>query len=183
MKQDRIHPRTAADLKRQYGRKVTKGAETADAAKQEAKQAADMAESAAQKASNSAQAVAEMETKLAYFTENEDGTLTVKMTNGENVTGYIRIGNLNRLAVESADYDQTAGNGFQNGLTYDGMHFVAGESGAGVMPMQFFYADGEYWFTLDSRFMVDGMNIAEKLADYEARIADLEARIKTLEGS
>lgn len=183
MKQDRIHPRTAAQLQRKYGRKVTEGAETATAAKQEAKQAAEIAESAARNASESAQAVADMGSKVAYFTENEDGTLTVKMTNGETVTGYIRMGNLNRLAVESADYDQTAGSGLQNGLTYDGIHFVAGESGAGVMPMQFFYADGEYWFTLDSRFMVNGMNIAEVLADYEARIADLEARIAVLEGS
>ena len=108
-----------------------------------------------------------------YFTLNEDGTVSIKMTNGEMVTGYIRMGNLNRLAVESADYNRQAGSGFQNGLTYNGMHFMSGE-GAGVMPMEFFYADGEYWFTLDRRFMVNGMNIADKLADLDARLKALE---------
>lgn len=207
-KQDRIYPRTAVALQRKYGKKVTEGAETAVAARQEAEQAAEMAGNAAQTAVNAAQAVSQMEAKLDltlkvnengeviseingvanvikflanciriesdYFTLNEDGTVSIKMTNGEIVTGFIRMGNLNRLAVESADYDQTAGSGFQNGLTYNGMHFMAGESGAGVMPMQFFYADGEYWFTLDSRFMVNGMNIAEKLVDLERRIKALE---------
>ncbi len=208
MKQDRIHPRTAVDLQRKYGRKVAKTAVVAEDAAKEATQAAASAESAAKAAAEATKDLTELEAKLEltlkvnengeviseingvanvikflanciriesdYFTLNEDGTVSIKMTNGETVTGHIRMGNMNRLAVESADFDQSAGSGFQNGLTYNGMHFMAGESGAGVMPMQFFFADGEYWFTLDSRFMVGGMNIAEKLADFEARLKALE---------
>ena len=203
-KQDRIYPRTAVALQRKYGKKVTEGASAKQEAEQAAEIAQTAAQNASKSAQAVAEMESKLDLTLKvnengeviseingvanvikflsnciriesdYFTLNEDGTVSIKMTNGEIVTGYIRMGNLNRLAVESADYDQTAGSGFQNGLTYNGMHFMAGESGAGVMPIQFFYADGEYWFTLDSRFMVNGMNIAEKLADLERRMKALE---------
>lgn len=103
-KQDRIYPRTAVALQRKYGKKVTEGAETAVAARQEAEQAAEVAQTAAQNASKSAQAVAEMESKLDLTLKvNENGEVISEINGVANVIKFLA----NCISIQSDKFKLT----------------------------------------------------------------------------
>ena len=82
MKQDRIHPRTAVDLQRKYGRKVANTAVVAEGAAKEATQAAASAESAAKAAAEATKDLTELEAKLE---------LTLKVNENGEVNGVANV--------------------------------------------------------------------------------------------
>lgn len=194
MKQDRIHPRTPADLKRQYGKKVTKSGDMAMEAQREAEQAA-------QTASNAARIAGETEAKLGltlkvtengevvseingvanvikflanciriesdHFTLTEKGSVTVKMSGGD----YVRIGEtVDVLAVDTEDF--TEGGGSRVGITPSAIQFSSGAAQSSTLPIQFEYADGAYKSRLVGDWYIGNTKLSE-----------LITRIEALEGS
>lgn len=194
MKQDRIHPRTPADLKRQYGSKVTKSGDMAMEAQREAEQAAQTAANAARIASgvqaelgltlkvtengeviSEINGVANVIKFLANciriesdnFTLTEKGSVTVKMSGGD----YVRIGEtVDVLAVDTEDF--TEGGGSRVGITPSAIQFSSGAAGSSTLPIQFEYADGAYKNRLVGDWYIG-----------DVKLSDLITRIEALEGS
>ena len=90
MKQDRIHPRTAAQLQRKYGKNVVKNTEIAENAQKEATQAAEAAESAAKAAQTAAKDITELEAKLELTVKiNEKGEVVSEINGVANVIKFL----------------------------------------------------------------------------------------------
>lgn len=90
MKQDRIHPRTAVDLQRKYGRKVANTAVVAEDAAKEATQAAASAESAAKAAAEATKDLTELEAKLELTLKvNENGEVISEINGVANVIKFL----------------------------------------------------------------------------------------------
>ena len=98
MKQDRIHPRTAVDLQRKYGRKVAKTAVVAEDAAKEATQAAASAESAAKAAAEATKDLTELEAKLELTLKvNENGEVISEINGVANVIKFLA----NSISIQS----------------------------------------------------------------------------------
>jgi len=201
MKQDRIHPRTAAQLQRKYGKKVTDSAENAANAKSESEQAAELAASAAAKA-NALEAKLELTVKINEngevvseidgvanvikflancisiqsdkFTLDPDGKVSI---NGGAIVlkmsngGYVRIGETVDVLAVDTE-DFTEGKGSRVGILPSAIQFSSGVAGSSTMPIQFEYADGAYKNRLVGDWYIGNVKLSE-----------LITRIEALEGS
>ena len=193
MKQDRINPRTAAQLQRKYGKNITQTAK-------EATQAAEAAESAAQAAAAASQDLSGLKHDLALtlkvtetgeviseingvaniikflanciriesdnFTLTEKGSVTIKMSGGD----YVRIGEtVDVLAVDTDDFAD--GGGSRVGIMPSAIQFSSGVAQSSTLPIQFEYADGAYKFRLVGDWYIGNVSLT-----------DLIRRIEPLEG-
>lgn len=101
MKQDRINPRTAADLQRKYGRKVANTAVVAEDAAKEATQAAASAESAAKSAAVAAKDITELEAKLELTLKvDENGNVISEINGVANVIKFLA----NSISIQSDNF-------------------------------------------------------------------------------
>ena len=200
MKQDRIHPRTAVDLQRKYGRKVTESGDMAAEAIQQAEQAAQTAENAARIATgmqaelgltlmvtengevvSEINGVANVIKFLANciriesdnFTLAEDGTVSI---NGGSIVlqmsggDYVRIGK-DYDVIEIEQKEFAEGSGFRLGMTPGGLQFSAAGAQSTATPIMFGHNGTNYAFNLMGDWSVNGV-----------RFADLIQRIEALEG-
>jgi hypothetical protein len=201
MKQDRIHPRTAAQLQRKYGKNI---AETA----KEATQAATAAESAAKAAQTAAKDITELEAKLELTVKvNEKGEVVSEINGVANVIkflancisiqsdkftldpdgkvsinggaivlkmsngGYVRIGETVDVLAVDSE-DFTEGGGSRVGILPSAIQFSSGVAGSSTLPIQFEYADGAYKNRLVGDWYIGNV-----------KLSDLITRIEALEGS
>lgn len=124
MKQDRIHPRTAAQLQRKYGKNI---AETA----KEATQAATAAESAAKAAQTAAKDITELEAKLELTVRvNENGEVVSEINGVANVIKFLA----NCISIQSDNFTLAEdGKVTAKGIDIDGGAIVLKMSGGGYV--------------------------------------------------
>jgi hypothetical protein len=205
MKQDRIHPRTPADLQRKYGKKVIETAEQAGDAKKEASQATQDAAAAVKKAS-------ELEAKLELTVKvNENGEVVSEINGVANVIKFLA----NCISIQSDNFT-LAENGkvVAKGIVVDGGSIVlkmsnggyvrigetvdvlavdtedfteGGGSRVGILPSAIQFSSGEArTSTLPIQFAyVNGAYQYSLVGDWyigNVKLSDLVSRIEALEG-
>lgn len=196
-KQDRIFPRTAVDLQRKYGRKVTESGDMAMQAQREAEQAAQTAENAARiatgmqaefgltlKVTENGEVVSEINgvanvikflancirIESDNFTLAEDGTVSI---NGGAIVlkmsngGYVRIGETVDVLAVDTE-DFTEGGGSRVGITPSAIQFSSGAAQSSTLPIQFAYVDGAYQYRLVGDWYFGNVKLSDLISKIEA---------------
>lgn len=101
MKQDRVHPRTAAQIQRKYGKKVATTATVAEDAAKEATQASASAESAAKAAAAATQDLSGLKAELALTIKvNENGEVVSEINGVAQVIKFLA----NCISIQSDNF-------------------------------------------------------------------------------